>query len=228
MSENETMRPPIKRNLLRDEIRDVIQQAIMTKQLKPGDRIVETQWASDLGVSKAPVREAIRELETIGLLENRPYQGSFVRVMDAKQINDANKVRTVLEIQGIREATNIITEEQLAEIRQVLDRMEQAADQQEIEQYLQSNIDFHRLIMIASGNKTLLNVWQQANISAWTSIITNLSERSLENLAKRHEEMYEALRARDVEWAVRTVANHHKELFDENKDADKLSRVMES
>ena len=134
MSENETMRPPIKRNLLRDEIRDVIQQAIMTKQLKPGDRIVETQWASDLGVSKAPVREAIRELETIGLLENRPYQGSFVRVMDAKQINDANKVRTVLEIQGIREATNIITEEQLAEIRQVLDRMEQAADQQEIEQ----------------------------------------------------------------------------------------------
>lgn len=223
MSENTAGRSAIKRNLLRDEIREEIQQAIINKQLKPGDRIVETQWASQLGVSKAPVREAIRELEAIGLLENRPYQGSFVRVMSAKQIDDANKVRTVLEIQGIREATPLITSGQLEEIRKILDKMEQAAAEKDMELYLKCNIDFHKQIMIASGNKILLNVWQQANISAWTSIITNLSEESLENLAKRHEEMYEALKNRDVEWAVQTVKHHHKDLFDESKDKGKLN-----
>jgi DNA-binding GntR family transcriptional regulator len=223
MGDITTGRSAIKRNLLRDEIREEIQQAIINKQLKPGDRIVETQWASQLGVSKAPVREAIRELEAIGLLENRPYQGSFVRIMSAKQIEDANKVRTVLEIQGIKEATPIITPEQLDEIRKILDIMEQAASVKDMELYLKSNIDFHRQIMIASGNKTLLNVWHQANISAWTSIITNLSEESLVNLARRHEEMFEALKTRDVEWAVRTVMHHHKDLFDEAKDKDKLN-----
>ena len=74
----------VKRSLLRDEIRDVIQNAILSKELKPGDRIVETQLAADLGVSKVLVREATRELEAIGLLENKPFQGSYARIITAK------------------------------------------------------------------------------------------------------------------------------------------------
>jgi len=204
-----------KRSLLRDEIRDVIQQAILSQELKPGDRIVETQWAADLGVSKAPVREAIRELEAIGLLENKPFQGSYVRIITAKELDDAIKVRIVLEVLGMRQAAKRITDLQLKELQNVLKEMEEAAQNNMLELYIQRNTDFHRKIMEAADNVMLLNVWRQSNISEWTSIITQMSERTLENLAMRHEEMYDTLLAHNEEAAARTVTTHHAELIGE-------------
>jgi len=216
LTEKTPRRPLEKRSLLRDEIRDVIQQAILSKELKPGDRIVETQWAADLGVSKAPVREAIRELEAIGLLENKPFQGSYVRIITAKEFDDAIKVRVVLEVLGMRQAAKRITNQQLNELCDVLKEMEDAAHNQMFELYVQKNTDFHRKIIESADNVMLLNAWRQSNISEWTSIITKMSERTLENLAIRHEEMYESLLAHDEERAVKAVTVHHMELIDES------------
>jgi len=222
LNENNAKRHIVKRNLLRDEIRDVIQKAILSKELKPGDRIVETQWAEDLGVSKAPVREAIRELEAIGLLENKPFQGSYVRIITAKELEDAYNVRIVLEELGMRQAADRITKQQLQNLKTVLSEMEDAAQNHEFELFIQKNTEFHQKIMEAAENKMLLNVWRQANITQWTSVVTQLSERTLENLAQRHEKMYIALRDHDLESATMLVKFHHQELIDESIDSSIL------
>ena len=140
-------RPKLVRSLLRDEIRVTIQEAIYDNQLKPGERIVETRWASELGVSKAPVREAIRELEAMGLLETRPYQGSFVRRPTPKDIIDASKVRQNLEALGMRKAALRVQDDDLEELWRILNKMEASASASEFEEYIQYDMQFHKRIM---------------------------------------------------------------------------------
>ena len=108
---------------LRSNIKDYIQQKIAEGAYRPGDRIVETQLARELNVSQAPVREAILELASIGLLEERPYSGSFVRRLTLSEIEDIFNVRAFVEEYAARRAAKRATEEQLEEMEQVLREM---------------------------------------------------------------------------------------------------------
>ena len=92
-----------KRPLYREEIKEALMEAIVSGELAPGERIVETRWAKELGVSQSPIREAIRELEMIGLVENIPYKGCIVRKLTRKDIEDTYKVRIALETMAICE-----------------------------------------------------------------------------------------------------------------------------
>lgn len=203
-----------KRSLFREEIRDYIMDSILSGDLKPGDRIVETRWAKELGVSQSPVREAIRELEIIGLVENRPFQGSYVKEHTVKDVKDSYRVRMSLETLGMKDAVAIITDEQLKEIYDVMKDMEAAAENHEFDLYIKLDTLFHQKIIEVSQNSTLLRLWSQCYIREWTHISTKkLSDRSLENLAIRHEAIYDALAARDEQKAVHAVISHLDELI---------------
>lgn len=215
MEESYFTKPLSKRNLLRDEVKYVIEEAILSNKLKPGDRLVETRWAKDLGVSKAPVREAIRELEAIGLLENRPFQGTFVRRLTDNEIREAYKVRTALEVLALIDAAKCITEPELKQLREILDEMEEAADRVDYDSYIEKNVAFHGKIIEITGNKLLLRVWHQSNVAQWTRLVTRMSGKSLERLAIRHEKMYDALKAHNPDHAAQTIITHLKELVDE-------------
>ena len=216
MLENGEIKPFKKRTLFRDEIRDYIKGKILSNELKQGDRIVETRWAKELGVSQSPVREAIRELEMMGLVENRPFQGSYVREQTIKDIRDSYCVRISLETLGMRDAIASITEEQLQEIYIVMKEMETAGKNSEFDQFIRLDTLFHQKIIEVSKNKTLIRLWSQCNIREWTFIGTKrLSDRSLEYLAIRHEAIYKELKARDEEKAVKAVVAHLEELLEE-------------
>lgn len=217
MPDERTPKRPIKRKLLRDEIREAIEKAIETNELKPGDRVIETQWAEDLGVSKAPVREAIRELEAMGLLEDLPFQGSFVRRLSSQDISDASLVRQSLEGLGMREASKRITDQQLAEIHEILREMEAAADQQDFAEYIEKDVLFHRRIMEIAENGMLIRVWEQSRIVEWTKIVTKMSKQSLDTLAFRHEAIYLALAAHDPDQAEKAAILHLGDLLKEIK-----------
>lgn len=211
-------RPKLVRNLLRDEIRVAIQEAIYENQLKPGERVVETRWAKELGVSKAPVREAIRELEAMGLIETRPYQGSFVRHPSAKDIVDASKVRQSLEALGMREAAIRIKDDDLNVLWKILNQMEASAAQSEFEEYIEYDMQFHKLIMKLADNDILYRVWQQSRIAEWTKVVTRMSKQSLDALAARHEAIYKALESRDPDKAEIEAVRHLDELLTEISD----------
>lgn len=207
---------PIKRKTLyREEIKEALRDAIFSGKLKPGDRIVETRWAKELGVSQSPVREAIRELEIIGLVENVPYQGSFVRKVTEKDLKDSYLVRMALEQLGAEQACRKINDEQLAKIKECLDKMEAAAEIKDFNTYILYDVQFHDRIMQVSDNDLLKRLWQQCNIREWTHFGTQFSNYALEMLAQRHERIYQALVKRDSEAVVRETRMHIQELLEE-------------
>ena len=115
-----------KRPLYREEIKEALMEAIVSGELAPGERIVETRWAKELGVSQSPIREAIRELEMIGLVENIPYKGCIVRKLTRKDIEDTYKVRIALETMAICEAIQGDVQALLPGLQQHLQAMIQA------------------------------------------------------------------------------------------------------
>jgi len=209
-------RKPIeKRPLYRDEIRNAIKKSIMLGELKPGDRIIETRWARELGVSQSPVREAIRELEMIGLVENIPYQGCFVRKVTKKDMKDSYKVRLYLEMLGIQDAVTNVDEQQIEEIHSILKEMETAAEENNFDLYIKKDVLFHKKIVAISKNDILIRSWDQCNIQDLTYIGTWISHRTLDQLSVRHEGLYEAIAARDAERAATELTKHFEQLIDE-------------
>lgn len=207
-------RQPIKkRPLYRDEIRSAIKDAIMSGELQPGDRIVETRWARELGVSQSPVREAIRELEMIGLIENIPYQGSFVRKITKKDMKDSYRVRMQLELLGIEDAIIGITDKKVKNLFSLLKEMELAAEEHDFDLYVQKDVDFHQSIMEVSQNELLIRLWKQSNIQDATYFGTQFSDQTLEELSFRHESIYEAIKARDIKLGRVAVCRHFEELM---------------
>lgn len=202
-----------KRKLYREEIEDILKQAILTNQLKPGDRVVETRWARELGVSQSPVREAIRELEVVGLIENIPYRGAFVKCSHTKDLRDAYLVRNTLEQVGIREIVGKIPESRLKEMRICLDAMEKAASSDDMQEYIQQNVLFHQLYMNESDNAMLLRLWNQCNIREWTQLGTSTSGEPLTKLSLRHEAIYNALAAHDLSAALKACDEHFESLI---------------
>lgn len=209
-------RKPIeKRPLYREEIGNAIRDAIVSGDLKPGDRIVETQWAKDLGVSQSPVREAIRELEMMGLVENIPYQGCIVRKATKQDMKDAYRVRMYLEMLGIQDAVEGATDEQLKEIDKILKEMEAEAKKNSFNSYTKKNELFHEKIIEVSQNRLLIRLWKQSHIQDSTFFGTQLSDQSLEALAVRHRVIYDAIVSRDVKRAQDTIYQHFQELIEE-------------
>lgn len=204
-----------KRPLFSQEIRDTIQRAILNEELKPGDRVVETRWARELGVSQSPVREAIRELEMMGLIETRPFQGAFVRTIDKTSIIDTYNVRRGLEAVGIEAAAEKITDQELVEIYVVMKEMEQAVKEGNFELFIEKDSLFHEKILQISENKLLMQLWNQCKIREFTRISTCVSKIGMKVLAERHCTMYDALVKRDAAAASAAVHEHFKFLVNQ-------------
>ncbi|WKY45044.1 GntR family transcriptional regulator [Eubacteriaceae bacterium ES2] len=204
-----------KRRLYSDEIREVIKQAIINEELKPGDRVVETRWAKQLGVSQSPVREAIRDLEMMGFIENRPYQGAFVRKMDKKDVIDSYYVREALEMAAMRYAVEVITDEELEAIFNVMGEMKQAVKDGDFDLFVEKDSLFHEKILQVSNNELLIKLWNQCKIREFTSISAWISDMTLEALAERHNSLYQALKNRDKQLAMDAVEEHFELLIQE-------------
>ncbi|MDO5142615.1 MAG: GntR family transcriptional regulator [Eubacteriales bacterium] len=202
-----------KRSLYRDEIKEALMQAIISGELAPGDRVVESRWAKELGVSQSPIREAIRELEMIGLVENIPYKGTIVRKLTRKEIIDTYEVRIVLETMAICEAVRGETEELLATMQGHLERMIEGAERGDVAQFVENDCAFHEAYVNASNNDLLKRLWQQCYIWDNTWLSTIHSRESLSELAKRHDRLRQAIEKRDEEMCRAEVKKHFKLLI---------------
>ena len=131
---------PAMKETMRSNIKNYIQQQIVEGVYRPGDRIVETRLARELNVSQAPVREAMLELSAIGLLEERPYSGTFVRNLSVKEIQDIFDIRAFLEEYAARRAAKLASEEQLLQMEQLLQEMDQNHD---LGAFVRLDMEFH-------------------------------------------------------------------------------------
>ena len=209
---SETDETHLSRVVLSDQVKEFIIDAIMSGGFKPGDRVVESSLARQLGVSQAPVREAIRDLVLMGFLVTEPYKGTSVRSFSPEELWEVYTVRAALESLGARLAAARLTEANVETLRQILDGMVDAGRKQDLDRMTQLDNDFHRTIMQISGNDLLCQLWQTLQFGYWTIVTAKMSSFDLEHLAVRHEELLDALKSRDPEKASHAMQHHIEDL----------------
>lgn len=176
---------------LRKEICAYIQKQIAQGRFKAGDRIVETQLAKELNVSQAPVREAILELAAMGLLEERPYSGSFVRKLTAADIEDIYNTRAFIDEYAARQAAKRVTDQQLAEMEALLREMDAAKD---IQAFVEMDMAFHAMVVDAAGSPALKRMWEGLRLVEWTGLSVAATKNTLPELVKQHWQIYQLLK----------------------------------
>lgn len=196
------------RSNLREQIKDVILQRIVEGTLEPGSRIVETRVAQELGVSQGPVREALRDLEQLGCVVHEPNRGCSVRAFSLEELLEAFPVRAALEALAARLAAERITKAELAELRQLLERMRRAAGRGDAHDQSQANASFHATIVRAARNVTLERQWQMLEPYSRTYLTVSRPGIDLEHLSDRHLPILEALERHDPTAAANAMHEH--------------------
>ncbi len=177
---------------LRSEVIRYIIKEIGEGRYQPGERIVETKLAKELNMSQAPVREAVLELSIMGVLEERPYAGSFVRSPNGKEVEDHYKARAVVEAFAASLAAQRITEEELEELEAILQKMLECSD---FEEFVDIDHDFHEKIVDASGNRVLKRLWSSVSVYELTYQTIVLANRwTLVGLYEKHKRLYDVLK----------------------------------
>ena len=147
------------RTCMRDQVRDAIVSKILDGTYAPGTRLKELVIARELNVSQAPVREALRELAALGLLETEHYRGTRVRGINLRELREAYELRmTIEEASALRAPPP--SEIDLKHLEADIEAMKAAVRLQNVDAYLSAVVDFHRRIVQMSGNTLFLRAWE--------------------------------------------------------------------
>src|SRR5690349_9364467 len=148
------------RSVLADQVKERLLEAILDGSYPPDSRIVETAVAKDLGTSQAPVREALRGLEALGIVEIIPFRGARVRRLDPAELLEAYAVRSAIEVLGARLAMARLTDEDVAALHRIGEDIRRAADEGDGRALAIVDASLHEKLMQLAGNGTLLRRWR--------------------------------------------------------------------
>ena len=169
-------------------------QRIASGELEPGERLVETRIAQELGTSQAPVREALRDLELLRLVESEPFRGSRVRVFDEEEMIEVYPVRASLEELAARLAAEKLDGD-VSALEVEFEAMREAVRRDDTNALAQHDIAFHRLIVEAAGNSVLEQCWKSLGVESRITISLYGTYMDPEQAAERHVKLLDAIRA---------------------------------
>ena len=194
---------------LREAVYLTLRRAILTNVFEPGDRLMEMKLAAQLGVSRTPVREAIHLLEKESLVRQIPHKGVVVAGITKKQLRDVLEIRGMLEELAVQLACRRGTEEGFAKLQAAADNFAKAVKQEkDLTVQAEKDVAFHDVIYQMTDNERLIelveSIWQQI----YRYRIERLKGANRESLVQEHQELVQALCARDEEAAVRMARLH--------------------
>lgn len=198
----------LERFVLRERIRDRLAERILRGEYPAGARLVETRIARELGVSQASVREAVRDLEAMRLVESVPYRGAKVRGITEDELSEIYPVRAALEELAGRAAATRITPREVTNLDTEFERMSIAARAGDRRAQVQHDFRFHEGIVSAAGNHTLLEVWRSLHVETRTLVTSMSTQVDLQLITEKHRSVLEAFRARDPERAAKELRDH--------------------
>jgi len=198
----------ISRSVLSDQIKDRLLQAILAGRYAPGSRIVETRVAREFGTSQAPVREALRDLEALGVVEIAAFRGARVRRPTAAELLEAYAVRAELEALGVVLALPRLTNANLEELQRYLDTMRRAAAEGDVHAEASADASFHGRLVELANNATLLRVWHLLEPFSRTYITIVVPGADRRRIAELHAPILEALRSRDPQMTADSIRRH--------------------
>ena len=195
------------RQCMSDRIRSSLISRIFDGSLKAGDRLFELEIAKEFDTSQTPVREALRELESLRLVESVPYRGTRVREITDREMIEAYTVRGVLEqLAGELAAPRL--KGNVGTIRASLQEIHDAARVSDVEAYARHNLEFHRSIVVASHNEVLIQSWDRLSFEARVRLHLRRQETNLVERAREHDGPVDALEAGDGAKAGRLLREH--------------------
>jgi DNA-binding GntR family transcriptional regulator len=202
-----TAATPARRRCLRDEVREALLGRILEGSLRPGDRIVELQLAREFRTSQGPVREALRELEALRVLETTPFRGTRVRPVTPEEIAQAAEVRGLLEELAARQLPRP-EPGWLKRLARELDLLEDAARRGDLRSYARHNYNFHRMIVEAARNQPLLQAWEVLAIEVNTLLTLSRGHGTVQRVLREHRPILQALQRGDRARAARLLRKH--------------------
>ena len=199
---------------LRHDAYAALYEAILLGHLPPGERLVEAEIARQMGISRGPLREAIRQLEQDGLVEYRPRRGAVVAELTRERVLDAYSARVELEGFAARLAAQRMTPADTARLAGLCDVMQRCAEHGDSAGLLQADVKFHQAICEISGNRVLLRLWTSLGPHAWT-LFSGAQQRGygLAALATRHRAVLAALQSGDAVRAEQAAREHTLEIM---------------
>jgi DNA-binding GntR family transcriptional regulator len=202
------------RSVLADQVRERLLERILNGRYPPDSRIVETQVARELGTSQAPVREALRGLEALGVVEITPFRGARVRRPTPQELLEAYAVRSALETLAARLAVPRLTDADLDRHAAAADAMQAAARDGDAHGVAEADARFHETIVGLAANGTLGKVWRSLEPFLRTYITLVVPGADPQWAADLHTPILAALRARDVDGAVGALETHFADVTD--------------
>lgn len=194
---------------LRDVVFQTLREAILRGTLKPGERLMEMTLAAKLGVSRTPIREAIRMLEQEGLAVTTPRKGAEVARMTEKDMEDVLAIREALEQLAVSLACEAATEEELQALKEERKRFEHMVHSGDLKKIAESDIRFHELLYEASGNPKLIAMLSNLREQMYRYRVEYLKDPShYPNLIAEHRDIVEGLTARDKKKVYDAMERH--------------------
>jgi len=214
--------PPISSPLLIEEIARVLRQQIVEGLLAPGERLSERDIGAKLGVSRTPLREALRLLAGERLVEVLPRRGARVASLDSSVVEDVYPVLACLERLAVDLACRHIADEQLADLSAVVEKMRAARSRRDRRRFLALSRDFHDAVLSSAGNETLRELQRQLGGQVQRARFLSLqSEREWDEALREHSALLAALKKRNGEAAVEAVSR--RLTLDKNKALRELA-----
>jgi DNA-binding GntR family transcriptional regulator len=218
--DQETRSDPVEREVLSERVKDRILTWILEGDLAPGSRIVETRVARELGTSQTPVREALRNLATLGFVDMQPYRGSRVRKPTRRELIEAIEVRAELEALAGRLAATRRSEKCMAELERLMAEMGEAAERGDAHDHALKNTEFHAAVVKAAQNRTLERLWSMLEPFSRTYVTASAPGMDLHWLGNRHIGIFDAIRDGDPDRAAETMRTHAKEAIELIKEME--------
>lgn len=194
---------------LRDVVFNTLRQAILTGELKPGERLMEIHLANKLGVSRTPIREAIRKLELEGLVTMIPRRGAEVAQITEKSMSDVLEVRRAVDALCVELACERISEEELEALKAACDNFEEAVKSGDVKKIAQADVALHDIIVRATGNQRLVQLVNTLSEQMYRyrfEYIKDVSQH--DSLVEEHRIIYESILKKDKQTASEAAKLH--------------------
>lgn len=196
---------------LRDVIFDTLRDAIVSGELKPGERLMEVSLAEKMGVSRTPVREAVRRLEMEGLVTMVPRKGTHVAQLSVKDIMDVLEVRAALDKLATELAANRIKSDNMRQLENIHKQYTSCLTKENIPGAIKKDVEFHQVIYSASGNNKLINVAGNLREQIYRFRVLYMKDFSnAEEVLKEHQAILKALQGNNSNMAGKLAEEHIK------------------
>lgn len=194
---------------LRDVVFRTLRQAILRGELKPGERLMEIQLANKLGVSRTPIREAIRKLELEGLVLMIPRRGAEVAEITEQNLRDVLEVREALEELSVKLACEHATDEQIEDMKEAAAAFKDTLTGDDVTKIAEADVAFHDVINMATDNQKLIQILNNLREQMYRYRVEYLKNKDVYGqLLEEHELLIKAVARRDKEQAIEIICRH--------------------